>query len=87
MDARSRIAWNLREIRVAKNLSQEALGVDANVDRTYVSGIETGGYNPSVALLERLASALDTDIVEFFKMPDRRRRPPAPLSPGRKRTR
>jgi transcriptional regulator with XRE-family HTH domain len=84
MDARSRIAWNLRKIRTAKGLSQEALGVDAKVDSTYVSGIETGRFNPSVDLLERLAGALDTDIAKFFKMPDRRSKPPAPLPPGRK---
>ena len=50
MDGRTRVAWNLRRIRVERGLSQEALAVDADVDRTYVSGIERGSFNPDSGL-------------------------------------
>src|ERR1700733_10442343 len=43
---------------VARGLSQEALAVHAEIDRTYVSRFERGLENPSVAVLERLAKAL-----------------------------
>jgi transcriptional regulator with XRE-family HTH domain len=50
-------------------LSQESLAVDAGVDRTYVSRLERGLENPTVAILDRLASALNAEISEFFVAP------------------
>jgi len=52
MDARKLVAWNLRRLRVSQNLSQEALGLHSDVDRTYVGRLERGLENPTVALLE-----------------------------------
>ena len=49
-------------IRVKRGLSQEALAVDANIDRTYVSCLERTLENPTVAVLERIAVALEGDI-------------------------
>ncbi len=69
MDTRARIAWNLRRIRGEKGVTQEALAVDAQVDRSYVSGIEQQGFNPSVDILDRLATALSVDISDFFNKP------------------
>jgi hypothetical protein len=40
MDVRELVAWNLRRIRVLRDLSQEKLGADADVDRTYVGRLE-----------------------------------------------
>ena len=70
---------------MAKELSQEALAVDASVDRTYVSRLERGLENPSVALIERLAEALQVDISEFFVRPAPGERPPRSLPGGRKK--
>ncbi|MGH6810283.1 MAG: helix-turn-helix transcriptional regulator [Ensifer adhaerens] len=64
MDTRTRIAWNLRHIRSSKKISQEHLAVDARVDRTAISGIERGEYNPSVDLLDRLVPALGVRRLE-----------------------
>jgi transcriptional regulator with XRE-family HTH domain len=85
MDVRTRIAWNLRRIRSAKGISQENLAVDADVDRTYVSGIERREYNPSIELLERIAKALDIDVVELLAIPPQDEASPKALRPGRKR--
>jgi len=81
------VARNIRRLRVAKGFSQEVLAVDANIDRTYVSRLERGLENPSVAVLEKLASALQTSIPEFFVTPARGEPAPKPLRGGRKRTR
>lgn len=78
MDARSRIAKNLRRLRTDRQISQEHLAVDSNVDRTYISGIENGSFNPSIDILERLATALSADIVELFVPLDGNE----PASPG-----
>ena len=41
--------------------------MDAEIDRTYVSRLERGLENPTVAVLERLATAVDAQILEFFR--------------------
>ena len=48
----------VRRAREARGLSQEELGFDAELDRTYVSGVERGRRNPTVAVIFRLARAL-----------------------------
>jgi transcriptional regulator with XRE-family HTH domain len=84
MKAQALVARNIRKIRVAQQLSQENLAVDAQIDRTYVSRLERGLENPTVAVLERLAGALDADIVDFFTAPAPGERAPKPLTGGRK---
>lgn len=84
MDARARVAWNLRQIRVSRGISQEALAVDAEVDRTYVSRLERNMENPTVAVLERLAQALSVEIIAFFETPGADQPPPETLKKGRK---
>jgi transcriptional regulator with XRE-family HTH domain len=75
MRAQALVARNLRRLRVERNLSQEALAADAGIDRTYVSRLERGLENPTVGLLEQLADALGSTIVEFFVVPASRRAP------------
>jgi transcriptional regulator with XRE-family HTH domain len=84
MNARALVARNLRRLRVRKGLSQEVLAVDAQIDRTYVSRLERGLENPTVAVLERIAGALGAQIVEFFAIPRRGEAPPQPLRGGRR---
>ena len=87
MDGRTRVAWNLRRIRVELGLSQEALAVDAGVDRTYVSGIERGGFNPTVEVLDRLATALGIDVAVLLALPDAAAGEPKPMRSGRRPSR
>jgi transcriptional regulator with XRE-family HTH domain len=84
MDGRKRVAWNLRRIRVAQDLSQESLAADAEVDRTYMGKLERGLENPTVGLLDRIAKTLGTDIAEFFIKPKPNDPPPKPLKGGRR---
>jgi transcriptional regulator with XRE-family HTH domain len=60
------LARNMRKLGAARGLSQEALAVDAGIDRTYVSRLERGLENPTVAVLEKLARALSSNIEELF---------------------
>ena len=84
MNGRARVAWNLRRLRTERAVSQENLAVDADVDRTYISGIERETFNPSIDLLERLAHALAADLAEFFVIPEVGDALPAPLKRGRR---
>jgi transcriptional regulator with XRE-family HTH domain len=67
MDARKRVGVNVQRLRREKDLSQEELAHRASIHQTYLSGVETGKRNPSVGVLERVAKALNVDLVEFFR--------------------
>ena len=84
MKARALLAWNLRRLRVERGVSQEALAYETGIDRAYVGGLERKSHNPTIDLLERLASALEADISEFFVKVPRGSATPKPLPAGRK---
>ena len=48
----------IRRARSAKGLSQEALAVDADLDRSYMGGIERGEHNLTLMNLVKIAGAL-----------------------------
>lgn len=52
------LGLNVRKKREEKDLTQEALAERANLDPTYISGIERGVRNPSVLSVVRIAKAL-----------------------------
>lgn len=87
MKANALVARNLRRLRVKAGLSQEILAVDANIDRSYVSRLERGIENPTVAILEKIANAVDADLAELFVVPAKNEKPTPPLAGGRKRKR
>lgn len=50
----------LRELRQGRNLTLSDLADGAGISLTYLSQIERGSRNPTVAIVVRLAQALDT---------------------------
>lgn len=84
MDGRQLLAWNMRRLRVARGLSQERLGNDAGVDRTYVSRLERRLENPSIAIIEKIANALAVHISELLTEPAHDAAPPKQLRAGRR---
>ena len=66
MDVRRRVGLNLQRLRRLAGLSQEELAHRANVHQTYLSGVENGLRNPSIAVLDRIATALDVDVAELL---------------------
>ena len=75
MDVRKRVGLNLRRLRAAKGLTQEELAHQADIHQTYLSGVEGGKRNPSIAVLDRIAKALESDIRVLFTIPGRAKRP------------
>jgi len=57
-DVRVRVGRALRRHRLAKGLSQEEFADLCGLDRTYISGIERSLRNPTVVVLERMATVL-----------------------------
>lgn len=66
MDIRQDFAANLRRLRLARNLSQEALAHEAQIDRTYVSALERGVYSASLDTIANLANALGVEPYELL---------------------
>ena len=61
----------MREFRRVRGLSQEQLGYDAGLHRTYIGGIERGERNPSLANILRIAEALDVSPSELLAETER----------------
>lgn len=58
---------NVRRIRLSRKLTQEELAVDAQIDLTYLGGIERGKRNPSLLVMARIADALSVKLPELLK--------------------
>lgn len=63
-------AGNLRQRRKAMGMSQEALALQAGVDRTFVSQIERGIGNPSLQTMARLANTLSIELAALLSHHD-----------------
>ena len=53
---------NVRRARQQKRLTQEQLAFEAEIDLTYVGGIERGKRNPSLVVMARIADALSVPL-------------------------
>lgn len=69
-DWRSRFGRQVRSVRQAKGLTQEAVALDAEIDLTYLGGIERGRRNPSLLVIVRIAAALAVEPKSFFEPAD-----------------
>ena len=56
----------VRELRLARGLSQEEMAFKIGVHRTYLGGIERGERNPSLKNIAAIAMALDISLRELF---------------------
>jgi transcriptional regulator with XRE-family HTH domain len=72
MDLREVFATNLRRLRHARGLSQDALAYEAEVSRGYLSQLEKGVFYASLNVVGRLAAALEVEPAELLKLPPKR---------------
>lgn len=66
------LARNLRVLRAEAQLSQEELADAAQVDRTYIGGLERSVRNPTLAVIERIAEALGVKPHQLLLPPEQR---------------
>jgi len=57
----------IKKLRLERNLSQESLAFEADIDRTYISDIEKGERNISIQIAYKLAFALQISFSELIK--------------------
>ena len=58
MDESKRLGKNLKRIRLTKGISQGDIARSLKVHKGYVSNIENGKVNPTLATIARLAKAV-----------------------------
>lgn len=66
-----RFGINVRARRAAMDFSQEGLAEKADLDRTYIGGIERGERNVTLLSARRVAKALKTTVSELCEGIDR----------------
>ncbi len=59
MDVRHRLGLNVKAIRKERGYSQEELAFESGLHRTYISAVERGVRNPTIAVVEKIAQALN----------------------------
>jgi transcriptional regulator with XRE-family HTH domain len=66
-DRRRSFGDRVRLLRVAAGLSQEELADRSGLHRTYISSVERGQRNISLANIHSIADALSIDVRELFE--------------------
>ena len=56
----------IKMLRQKMGLSQERLALKANMDRTYLTGIESGKRNATLTSIEKIIDALEISVKDFF---------------------
>lgn len=63
----SKLGQNMKRIRTKKNMSQGDIARALEVDRGYISNIESGKKNLTLATIQKLANALKVSADELLK--------------------
>ena len=59
----------LAELRIKKELTQQALSESAEVSRKSINAIENGIYVPSTVLALKISKILECTVEDLFKLP------------------
>lgn len=66
-DESVKLGKNLKRIRTKKSISQGDIARKLGVDRGFVSNIENGKTNPTLATIAKLAKAIEVTTDELLK--------------------
>lgn len=67
MNESAKLGKNLKRIRTTKGISQGEIGRILGVDKGFVSNIENGKTNPTLATITKLAKAIGVSSDELLK--------------------
>lgn len=62
-----KLGKNLKQIRTEKDISQGDIAKELGVDRGFISTIENGKTNPTLATISKLAKAVGVTTNELLK--------------------
>lgn len=60
------VGKNIQKLRELKGISQQDLAAKCNFEKSNMSRLESGGVNPTLSTLEKVANALDITLAELF---------------------
>jgi transcriptional regulator with XRE-family HTH domain len=69
------LATNVRRLRKERGWTQDDLAAEIEAEQTAISLIENHRANPTLQMLERVATALDVAFIDLFAASARQRRP------------
>ena len=64
----NRFGAAVRRARTAAGFTQEDLADRSGLDRSYIGGIERGERNPTLTVIEKIASGLGLSVAELFSI-------------------
>jgi transcriptional regulator with XRE-family HTH domain len=67
MNEAEKLGKNLKRIRIAKGISQGEIGRILEVDKGFISNIEAGKTNPTLATITKIAKAIGVSIEKLLK--------------------
>lgn len=67
MNIKTKIGLRIKELRTLNKMSQKDLAYAAELDRSYIAGVESGQRNISIVNIEKIALALQVSIKTFFE--------------------
>jgi transcriptional regulator with XRE-family HTH domain len=66
MDIKQKVGIRIKELRALKEMSQEEVANTADMERSFMTHIESGRRNISVETLQRILSAMEISFKDFF---------------------
>ena len=67
MNEAEKLGKNLKRIRIKKGISQGEISRILKVDKSFVSNIENGKTNPTLATIAKIAKAVGVSVGELMK--------------------
>lgn len=64
------LAYNIKQLRFQKSISQEELAFQCELDRTYISAVERCVWNVSLGNIEKIAIALEVEPWKLLVPPN-----------------
>src|SRR4030095_10891707 len=73
-DVAGRLGENVRQLRLLRSMTQEQISRLAGLPRATWANLESGTANPTLAVLQRVAEALQVRLEELIEPPRRQGR-------------
>lgn len=66
MNINVQLGMRIRYLRKKKGMSQEDLALESGVNKNYLSDVERGSRNPTIVVIEKIATALEISLSTLF---------------------
>ncbi|MCF0118062.1 MAG: helix-turn-helix transcriptional regulator [Bacilli bacterium] len=67
MNIQEQLGMRIKYLRKQRNLSQEQLAFECNLNKNYLCDIENGKRNPTLDILEKISHGLNITLEELFR--------------------